>query len=386
MSEMTVGQIAGLLDREETRIHTALRDVSVSEDGTKVTIYNVGSTGEEGEDQEHDERSYDFDEVVERHLGQFLDVSPVYLKKCPSSLKATNLNYWLHQMDREQGEAVFVVGPEGIENVFPPDKTVVSTPRLAKFISDTFAPEDVITQLISEPGLFHADIQVSSSIEVPGNGLGDRPDESGHLTAFGAGVDPLDDEEEQQRKLEQHREAKVFDITHGGIRLLADPGKAKAPVIERYFNRLICTNGLTMPVPDHAITIRGKTVDEVIESMEEAAEFLLGSMDDALEQYKALSEVIVPGNPILFIQQLGKEQGLPDKIIQQAMDYAGGAGFGRRDVDVTSFDVMQLFTGLANRSGVRYSTQRRLQNTAGLFVHRGDDLNHRCTTCERPLF
>ncbi|QGJ94948.1 hypothetical protein SEA_REDWATTLEHOG_88 [Gordonia phage RedWattleHog] len=373
---MKVADIQPLLERNERHITARLHDITVDEGGRELRLVSEDGTDE----------SFPLDEVAERHLGQYLDVSPVYLKKCPSTLKATNLNYWLHQQDREQGEATLVVGPDGIENIYSPDKTVVAIPRIAEFIHRTFNGEDEIVNLISEPGTFHADIMVNSSrIEVPGNGLGDRPDETGRITQFGAGIDPLDTPEEREQKLAQARATQVFDITHGGVRIIADPGKSKAPVVERYFNRLICTNGMTMPVPDHSITVRGKTVDEVIQSMEEAAEFLLGSMDDALEEYKALSEVIVPGNPLLFIQQLGREQGLPDRIIQQAMDYAGGAGFGRTDRDVTSFDVMQIFTGLANRSGVRYSTQRRLQNTAGLFVHRGDDLLHRCTQCERPL-
>ena len=372
MSNMTIGGIAEVLNREERTVHTRLQDITVSDGGQSVVV----------RDSEGGEEEFAFDEVVERHLGQYLDVSPVYLKKCPAGLKATNLNYWLHQQDREDSEAVLTVGPNGIENVYSPDKTMVTVPRIAEMMSRTFRSEDEIVNLVSQPDLFHADILVRNSITVPGNGLGDRPDENGILNLPGS--DPLDSAEDVAEREAVTRQ--VWDITHGGVRILHDPSKGKAPRVERYFNRLICNNGMTMPVVDHGITVRGKTVDEVIESMEEAAQELLSTMDQQLEHYRELANVDVPGNPILFIQQLGREQGLPEALINRAIEYAGGMGFGNGDNRVTSYDVLNVFTSLANGENVRYSTQRKLQATGGLFVHRGDDLLHRCTQCERPLF
>ena len=374
-STLTVGQIEDQLSRTERRIHTRLHDITVSDGGQDITVTPVPADGEEPESE-----TFELDEVTERQMAEFLGVNVPYIRKCPAGLKAHNLNYWLHQSERETSEAILVAGPNGIETMHDPDSTIITIPEVAGVISRSFRPDDEIVTLISDPTKFHADIVVQrSSIIVPGNGVGDRPREDG--TLHSRGHDPLDG----PAPTEEVEAPQVFDITHGGVRILAYPNKAKAPVVERYFNRYICANGLTMPVPDRKITLRGNTVEEVLESMEEAAEFLLGTMDEQLERYKALSEVEVPGNPLLFIQQIGKEQGIPASLIQKALDYAGGYGFGSSDVQVTSYDVLQLFTALANEESVRYSTSLKLQRAGGLFVHRGDDLMHRCETCERPL-
>ena len=366
-----VGQIEGLLERPERRIHAKLHDITVSEMGNDVVVKN----------SEGVEETFEFDEVAERHFGQFLDVSPVYLKKCPSGLKAHNLNYWLHRMEQEQGEAILVVGPNGIENIHDPDKTVVSIPEIAGLISRTFDPEDEIVELISEPGTFHADIVMDSSkIIVPGNGVGDRPDAEGFV--WKGGSDPLLTDEENAAN---RRRIKVDDVTHGGIRFLAYPNKHESPVVETYLYRIMCMNGQTIRETDQRVTVRGKTVDEVLESMEEIAQTLMGSLDEKLQAYKALTEVQVPGNVILFIQQMGREQGLSDKLITKSLDIAAAMGLGRSDVPVSAYDVMQIFTSLANMDGVRYSNRLKLQRVGGLFVHRGDDLMHRCDKCERPL-
>lgn len=366
MSTILVGQIEQQLSQNnERRMHTKLGDVSVSDDGHYVLV--DPSEGTDGETQR-----FEFDEVTERAFAKFLDVNPSYLSKCPSSLKATNLNHWLRT--EADAEAMFTIGGHGIATMYDPDQTVLTIPEIAGVISRVFAPEDEIVTLHSDPDKFHADIVIQSShITVPGNGVGDRPDANGNLY-----VRP--EEEGGQATTKPN----VFDITHGGVRILAHPSKSKAPTVERYFNRYICSNGMTMPIADRQITLRGKTVEEVLESMEEVANELMTDMPQALEQYAALAEIAVPGNPINFIQQVGREQGIPSRLIQQAIQFAGGMNLGRDDV-ATTYDVMNIFTSLANMESVRYSTATRLQRMGGEFVRQGEEMTRRCGSCEQPI-
>ena len=362
MSNKLVKDLRDSLQREEERIHTLLSDVEVSSNADFIKLVT-----DEGE-----ERQYEFDEVTERTLSQFLGVNPPYIAKCPSDLKAHNLNYWLDK--NSDVRATLMVGPRGIETIHDPDKTILSVPEVAGAIGRVFAPDAEIVTLRSEPGLFHIDIMVENNITVPGNGVGDRPDADGLLRR------PNDPEVNEDGT--PYQPPQVFDITHGGVRVLAYPNQAKAPVVQRYMNRLVCSNGLTMPVVDRSITLRGNTVEDVIGDIEKAAEELLGSMDEALERYAELSDINVQGNPLAVIRHIGKEQGIPDRIVAKALDYAGAYSLGQAD-NVTSYDIMNIFTSLANAEGVRYSTANKLQAVGGVMVAEQERIVRRCERCSQ---
>lgn len=359
---LTVGAIEEVVKRDEKRLYVNLSDVKVADSGAEVLVT----------DDEGNKHSFEFDEVAERTLSDFLDVNPTYMRKCPGEIKAYNLNYWLRQ-DPEV-RAVIMAGPKGIETMHDPDSIVVTVPEVAGVISRVFEPSDRIVNIWSDPTKFHADIMVSSSITVPGNGVGDRPDAEGYLRRPGE----VDDEGNEKPAI------KVFDVTHGGVRILSHPSRPHAPVVQRYFNRLICNNGLTMPVVDNQITLKGHTLPEVLADMEQAAEQLLSTMDEALEKYAELSDLVIPGNPLAYIRQVGTEAGIPNRIILKALDYAGAYNLADQD-RITSYDVANIFTSLANNDSVRYSTAVKLQEFGGSMVVHGEEMVRRCSSCERVL-
>lgn len=364
MSELTVGSIEELVQRQEQRLHVQLGDVSVSNVAATVDVV----------DDEGNEHTFEFDEVAERALCAYVDINPTYMKKCPGSLKAHNINFWLQ--NEPEARAMILAGPKGIETVYDPDKVIVTVPNVAGVISRVFEKDDKIVSMYSDPDRFHADIMVGSSITVPGNGVGDRPDANGFIHRPGESDTNPDGTPKEPMK--------VFDITHGGVRILSHPSKPHAPVIQRYFNRLVCDNGLTIPVVDNSITLKGHTLPEVLADMEAEAERLLSTMDEALEQYAELSDIAIPGNPMSYIRQVGTEAGLPNRIILQALEYAGAYNLGDHD-RVTQYDVANIFTSLANNESVRYSTALKLQNFAGMMVVEGESFVARCTSCERLL-
>lgn len=308
------------------------------------------------------------DGEIERSMSKFLGVPAGYIEKCPPSLKAANLNYWLN--DVEDARALIIHNAESASSFLDPDKHAILPSDVAGVISRVFSPEDELVTVHRTDEYMHIDVKVlSSEINVPGNGVGDRPHSDG--TVLIPEIESLGVEEE--------RLTNVFDITNGGVQFLLKPNQP--PVVNRYFNRLVCDNGLVIPVPDAKITLRGKTVDDIIDEMESSAEILLGGMDTALTRYAETSEQVVPGNVGDFIRQVGLEHRIPERIIVQALNYAGAYGMTRRN-DITGYDILNVFSNLANH--VSYSSRMKLQNLSGAMAVGEEEFYQRCGTCERP--
>lgn len=371
--KLLVGQINELAHREESLLHTRFADMSVSDSGAHITV----------KDDLENEHTFDLDDVTERALAEFMDINPTYLDKCPADLKAHNLNYWLRK--QPEVRAMLLTGPKGIETVYDPDDSIITVPTVAQMISRVFDPENEIVSLFSDTTKFHVDVMTENRIIVPGNGIGDRPDAEGYVRRSSAGGSPwLDTDAVEINDEDGSRKVRLDDITHGGIRIITHPTKPKDPVVERYFNRLVCMNGMTYPHVDERITLKGHTVPEVLAEMERACEQLLGSMDDALEKYAESSQIRVPGNALAYIRQVGAEQNVPRRIVDRALDYAAAGGLAQAD-NVSQYDVLNIFTSLANGNAVRYSTMLRLQRLGGDMAFRADEYTRRCNACERPM-
>ena len=356
----TVADVRSVLGtQDQERAIAPLSNIEVNENGTNFTA--VADDGQR----------FDFalDAEIERSMSKFLGVPPGYIEKCPPSLKAANLNYWLN--DVEDARALIIHNRESASSILDPDKHAILPSDVAGVISRVFSERDELVTVHRADDYLHIDVKVlDSEINVPGNGVGDRPHPDG--TVLIPEIESLGVEEE--------RLTNVFDITNGGVQFIIKPNQP--PEVNRYFNRLVCDNGLIIPVPDAKITLRGKTVDDIIDEMESSAEILLGSMDSALTRYAETSEQIVPGNVGDFIRQVGLEHRIPNRIIMQALNYAGAYGLNRRD-DVSGYDVLNIFTNLANRAS--YSSRMRLQHLGGGIADAGEEFYARCVSCERPF-
>ena len=358
-----VGDINSVLGTEGVNRDVApLSSVEVSSDGSEfVAVTDDGAR-----------LNFGLDPEIERSMGKFLGVPAGYLEKCPGALKAANLNHWLSEA--EDARALIIHNSESASSFLDPEKHQILPSDVAGVISRVFSAEDELVTVHRTDEYMHIDVKVlDSEVNVPGNGVGDRPDASGNL------VVPAADELEELG-FTSRRETNVFDITNGGVQFLIKPNQP--PVVNRYFNRLICDNGLIIPVEDAKITLRGKTVEDVIDEMESSAEILLGTMESALSRYAETSEQMVPGNTADFIRQVGLEHRIPNRIIEQALNYASAYGMTRRN-DISAFDVLNVFTNLANR--VSYSSRMKLQNLGGTIADAGEDFWARCSSCERPF-
>lgn len=294
---------------------------------------------------------YQLDEQAERSLASYLGVSKTYLAKCPSDLKAMNLNYWL----RKKNNAAAVIETSGDHwvTIHRPGLVVLPLQRVAEIITSTMRPDYEVVQLIRNDRNFHIDIITDHHVEV------------------------APDERIEDRRSGAHR---VGDITHGGVRIIANPFEVnKPPQVHTYLHRLWCTNGSTSPESEGTISLKGKTVDDVLIEMEQACQEVMGDLDKKLADYAALAHRQPPGSPTRFAYQLGREYKLGTRVMDRIMERVNIL-----PEDATLYDIQQVFTELAN-GPVAYPLMVRLQTLSGELAFATDAVTHRCGTCERLL-
>ena len=68
------------------------------------------------------------------------------------------------------------------------------------------------------------------------------------------------------------------------------------------------------------ISLKGHTVDEVINEMEQAAQTILSQLDSYLERLAATRKMVVPGSPQAFVAQLAKEANVSRKVLDRVLE------------------------------------------------------------------
>ena len=334
---MLVGDLKEHLEGvRERSIETTLGGIEVDADASRIRL----TTGED----------FHLDEQAERSLAQYLGVSKAYLAKCPPDLKAHNLNFWLRR--RENAAAVIEVVGDHWVTVHKPGLLILPLARVADIVTATMDPGYEVVQLLRNDTKFHVDIITDHHVEV-------APD------------DRIEDRRRGQRT--------VGDITHGGVRILANPSEVEAPRVLTYLHRLWCTNGSTSPEDEGTIRLKGNTVEDILVEMEGACRRVMGDLDAKLESYAALARTHPPGSPTRFAYQIGREYGLPQRLMDRVMERVSVL-----PEDATLYDVQQVFTELANGS-VNYRLMTRLQQLSGDLAFDTEHVTHRCGTCERLL-
>lgn len=324
----------------ERSIETHLGDLKVDDDARRVTVLDSGG------------ESFALDAKVERSFGEYLGIPKAYLEKCPADLKATNLNYWFQK--RANASAIIEVRNEQFVSVHREGLVIIPLRRVIETVSSVLDPSYEVTGLTHEDSRFQMDIITPHSVEVqPWNLIEDRNPEH-HAT--------------------------VGDVTHGGIRLRLNPIKSEEPVVSTYLRRLWCSNGATSPAAEDKIKLVGNTVDEVIMEMEAAMRRVVGDLDDKLASYAATATKYPPGSKENFARQLGVEYKLKPGVLNKILDRVQVLPDG-----ASIYDVIQVFTAMANEEGVSYQTILKLQEIGGTLAFQTEEITHRCGQCERLL-
>jgi hypothetical protein len=322
-----------LANIRERSLTTTLAEIEVDPDARSIRL----SSGEQ----------FQLDEQAERSLSGYLGISKAYLAKCPPDLKAHNLNFWLQR--RGHAAAVIEATDDHWVTIHKPGLLILPLARVADVVTGTLKPDYEIVSLIRNDTRFQIDVATDHQIEV-------APD------------DRIDDRRQ------------VGDITRGGLRITSNPTEVEAPIVQTYLHRLVCTNGLVSAEEEGTIRLKGHTIDDIFVEMEAACRSVLGDLDSRLAEYAALATQFPPGSPVRFAYQVGRERGLTQRVMDRIME--------RVNVlpdDATIYDVLQVFTELANSGTVNYRTMLKLQGIGGELAFQTETITHRCGTCERIL-
>ena len=326
--QIKVGQLTEhLAKRAEGTITAKLGEFTVNDDAT---VLSAGHTAH-----------FVLDESANHALARYLKIPPAYSDGLTPEFRATLLRY---EFDRRQNADTVVESLAGeIVAVHQPSQIMLPVSRVVEVITKTLKPEDTVRRFLVDDQRLHVDVTTAD-----------------HNVVF-----PSD--------------AEVGDITEAGLRILSHPYASKPPSVGTYLERLACTNGQTTPEKVGQVSIKGRTVDEVIAEMEMAAELVLSQLDEKLARYAATRSILVPGPPQAFVAQLAREAGVNRQVLDAVLDIVN-----QLPEPVSVWDVQNAFTAVANIVE-RYSTMTRLQTLGGSLSFDAERMVERCGTCERLL-
>lgn len=330
---LKVGELEEYLaKRQEGTISAKLEEFSVDAEATELRV----KTGFE------QSTAFALDETANHALAVFLKVPPNYFKKITPDFRATLLEY---EFDRHKDVAAVVESISGkAVAIHEPTTSMLPLARVGAVITKVMDDDDWVRRIALDDKRFHLDVTTSH---------------------------------QSYSFLDEAKQ--VDDITEAGIRLLSYPFQSKKPSLGAYLERLVCTNGMCTEEKFGAISLQGRTVDEIIVSMEAAAEAVLGSLDKRLEDYAATRQMIVPGTPQAFAQQLAREANLGRKVLDKVLDI-----INQLPEPVTVWDVNQAFTSVANTVET-YGTMVSLQTLGGSLAMDAEEMVKRCKTCEQRV-
>lgn len=315
-----------LAARQEGTITAKLGEFSIND---QATVLDINGT------------LFVMDQHANNALARYLKIPPVYFDGLTPEFRSTLLRY---EFDRRENADTVVESLAGeIIAVHQPSQIMLPVSRVVEVITKTLKPEDTVRRFLVDDQRLHVDVTTTD-----------------HTVTFPTA-------------------SAIGDITEAGLRILSHPYASKPPSVGTYLERLFCTNGMSTSEKVGQVTIKGRTVDEVIAAMEEAAESVLSQLDNHLERYAETRTMPVPGSPQAFAAQLAREAGVNRQVLDNVLDI-----INQLPDPVTVWDVNQAFTNVANIVE-RYQTMMRLQTLGGALSFDAPRMVERCGTCERLL-
>lgn len=317
-----------LAQRKVERITVKLGDIDIAEDASEM-LFGGGSVL--------------LDEQTTMLLARYLKVPGKYLKDCPADFRARTLSYWRDR--HSEADTVIELVDGSPVSIHAPDLAILPVERVPRMLRAVFDPDADIHTLISDEKTFHVDVTSRAfSITVPF----DEP-------------------------------SVAEDVIHGGVRVLVHPNQVKAPVVATYLHNSANNAGVVSDLKGGQISLRARSLDEVVDEMECAADQIRIALDDQLAELASTAVVAVPGTPLAFALQLAREINLPVKVRDEVTDLVN-----QLPSDASVYHVIQAFATVAGRS-VKYSTRLALEQLAGRMSFDTVRVIERCTQCEQLL-
>lgn len=172
------------------------------------------------------------------------------------------------------------------------------------------------------------------------------------------------------------------DLTRGGLRFAQNRKQNLAPTVQTFLYRLACTNGMEIPNMGAKIDARGGTIEEILQSLEDAAQVGFDAIGEEIASFYSMQEEKIDSDVTGVLRRVAQEQGLPDRTVGNLEDHL--AAHLAPGAEPTMFDLVNSITNLANHESLdnRRGARRALQLAGGrmIGVH-----TQRCNLCHRSL-
>lgn len=179
-----------------------------------------------------------------------------------------------------------------------------------------------------------------------------------------------------------HLPARVGDYCSAGLRF--ERSGHRAPLVEEFFYRLECTNGMQGRKRGKPVTAKG-TLDQWGAEFEHAAEVKFRSVEETIDAYYASRDVHVPKIEQALARH-AQEQHLSSGSLQYLIElvpefFQDEHGHTLRETD--QFSLANFISNVALDSSKFPTTDRRKLEAMGGAV--AGDLSHRCPACASKL-
>lgn len=344
-----VGELVAQL-RNRSRVVTArLGDVELQHEGDGAGVLRVG-----------DERLPWGDRNTQMLAGFIKGPGYKYLLREPLAWQAQVIHH--HTQQHADNMSVWYIEGTSVAGIYNPDAKIIPLVAVAERVANVFDPDDIANVLYSPDQVEINVISKIKTVTVPGRpGIESRPME-GTIDHEPTGI-------------------KVGDLSAGGVRIIIQPGKPeRAPVVEEFWERYVCTNGMTRRISGSQINLRGRTVPEILQEMENVARAIFEGLEGSAQAILHSAETPIPGTVPDFLRVVARERHINAATILRLQERALAL-----PPEPTVYDVTQVITDLANDEGLPVLTRRNLQAIGGDLTVDTDRMVHRCRSCERPL-
>jgi hypothetical protein len=265
-----------------------------------------------------------------------------------------------HVTTMADADTLWYIEGSAIAGIYYPDTKIIPLVDVAERVANVFDMDDEATILYAPDQVEIDVLSRAKAVTVPGiPGVESRPME-GSLERNGIAIG---------------------DISEGGIRIIIHPSKPeRAPEVHELWKRYVCTNGMTRKVAGSQIKLRGRTVPEILNEVENVARGIFEGLEGSGRAILHSAETPVPGATSDFIRQVAREHRINADTILRLQERGA-----ELPTNPTVYDVTQIITAMANQENVPALTRRALQAIGGDLTIDTDRMVHRCTQCERPL-
>lgn len=342
-----VGQLVSQLRDKSRVVNARLGDVELIAEGDQSGTLRIGSEFFPWGDRN-----------TQMFAGFVKGPGYKYLLREPLAWQAQVVAH--HTAQHADNEVVVYAEGNNIAGMYHPDSKVIPLGSVAERVANVFGPDDRANVLYSPDQVEINVVSNVRTITVPGlPGIDSRP--------LAGTID------------HEHLGIKVGDLSAGGVRIIIQPGKPeRAPIVEEFWERYVCTNGMTRRVSGSQINLRGRTVDEILLEMENVMRVIWEGLDASGQMILQTAETPIPGAASDFLREIARERNINAATILRLQERAATL-----PPNPTVYDVTQIVTAAANDEGLPVLTRRNLQALGGDSL--GPDQADRCHQCAQPI-